>query len=312
MAKESATTQLADYLQHLLAERRMSPHTVSNYQRDLGHLQALLTEQGLKHWQQLQSHHIRELIAARRQAGLGASSLHRLLSSIRGFYRWLQKHHLADHDPSAGIKAPKREQKLPQVLEIEEVGQLTEAPLHSLDPNDPLVRRDSAIMELFYSSGLRLSELAQLERYDYDPGERAVTIRHGKGNKQRRVPVGRLAAEAIQKWLKLRPQIASSDSRALFVSQRGQALSVRSIQARLNHWAKLSGVNKPVHPHLLRHSFASHMLQSSGDLRAVQELLGHADISTTQIYTHLDYQHLAKVYDQAHPRAQTKAGKTKS
>ncbi|MDD9892841.1 MAG: tyrosine recombinase XerC [Gammaproteobacteria bacterium] len=299
----TAPTQLADYLQHLLAERRMSPHTVSNYQRDLKHLEKLLASEGLNAWQQLQVHHIRELVAERRRDGLGAASLHRLLSSIRGFYRWLQRHHYADHDPSTGIKAPKREQKLPQVLEIEEVGQLAETPEHSQDPNNPVAIRDRAILELFYSSGLRLSELAQLEKYDYDPGGRNVSIRHGKGNKQRNVPVGRLAANAIQAWLKVREQLAKPDSRALFISKRGGALSPRSIQARLDYWAKQSGVNKPIHPHLLRHSFASHMLQSSGDLRAVQELLGHADISTTQIYTHLDYQHLAKVYDSAHPRA---------
>lgn len=298
-----AGQQLADYLQQLLAERRMSPNTVSNYQRDLTHLHQLLTQNSLEHWSHIQGHHIRELISDRRRDGLSASSLHRLLSSIRGFYRWLQRHHLADHDPSTGIKAPKREQKLPQVLEIEEVGQLADAPQHSLEPNSPISIRDRAILELFYSSGLRLSELAQLEQYDYDPGGRTITIRHGKGNKQRNVPVGRLAANAIQDWLKVRSSLAHAQSRSLFVSKRGGALSPRSIQARLDHWAKLSGVNKPVHPHLLRHSFASHMLQSSGDLRAVQELLGHADISTTQIYTHLDYQHLAKVYDKAHPRA---------
>lgn len=298
----SAKQQLADYLQHLRAERRMSPHTVSNYQRDLNHLQQLLDHEGLKSWPQLQNHHIRQLIAERRRDGLGAASLHRLLSSIRGFYRWLQKHHLAEHDPSTGIKAPKREQKLPQVLEIEEIGQLVDTP----NSNDPLALRDHAIIELFYSSGLRLSELAQLERFDFDPGERSLNIRHAKGNKQRRVPVGKLAAQALQGWLKVRGQLAKADSQALFVSQRGSGLSVRSIQARLDHWAKRSGVDKPIHPHLLRHSFASHMLQSSGDLRAVQELLGHADISTTQIYTHLDYQHLAKVYDQAHPRAKRK------
>jgi len=280
----------------------MSPHTVSNYQRDLNHLQQLLESEGLKAWPQLQNHHIRQVIAERRRDGLGAASLHRLLSSIRGFYRWLQKHHLAEHDPSTGIKAPKREQKLPQVLEIEEIGQLADTP----NSNDPLALRDHAIIELFYSSGLRLSELAQLERFDFDPGERSLNIRHAKGNKQRRVPVGKLAAQALQAWLKVRGQLAKPDSQALFVSQRGSGLSVRSIQARLDHWAKRSGVDKPVHPHLLRHSFASHMLQSSGDLRAVQELLGHADISTTQIYTHLDYQHLAKVYDQAHPRAKRK------
>lgn len=302
----AATQQLANYLQHLRAERRMSTNTVSNYQRDLGHLSQLLNTHSLKSWQQLQAHHIRELIADRRREGLGAASLHRLLSSIRGFYRWLQRYQHADHDPTTGIKAPKREQKLPQVLEIEEVANIAEAPQHSAQANEPIALRDRAIMELFYSSGLRLSELAQLERYDYDPGERAVSIRHGKGNKQRRVPVGRIAAQAIQDWLKVRGQMAQANSPALFVSKRGSGLSVRSIQARLDHWAKLSGVNKPVHPHLLRHSFASHMLQSSGDLRAVQELLGHADISTTQIYTHLDYQHLAKVYDKAHPRARRK------
>ena len=300
----SAAQQLADYLQHLRAERRMSPHTVSNYQRDLKHLQQLLDDQGLTTWKKLQVHHIRELIADRRRDGLGASSLHRLLSSIRGFYRWLQRHHLVDHDPSTGIKAPKREQKLPQVLEIEEIGQLADTPTAS--SAEPIALRDHAIIELFYSSGLRLSELAQLERYDFDPGERSLNIRHAKGNKQRRVPVGKLAAQALQRWLKVRGQLALADSPALFVSQRGGALSVRSIQARLDHWAKRSGIDKPIHPHLLRHSFASHMLQSSGDLRAVQELLGHADISTTQIYTHLDYQHLAKVYDKAHPRAKRK------
>lgn len=301
-----AQRQLADYLQHLRAERRMSPHTISNYQRDLKHLQTKLSSQGYKHWQQIQSHDIRELIAERRWLGLGAASLQRLLSSIRGFYRWLQRQQYADKDPSTGIKAPKREQKLPQLLEIEEIAKLATAPSQAPQTNQPLQARDTAILELFYSSGLRLSELAQLEIYDYDPSARSVLIRQGKGNKQRRLPVGRTAAKALLAWLKLRPELAATDCRRLFVSQRGQGLSPRSIQARLEHWAILSGINKNVHPHLLRHSFASHMLQSSGDLRAVQELLGHADISTTQIYTHLDYQHLAKVYDQAHPRARKK------
>jgi len=243
---------------------------------------------------------IRGFIAKSFRSGLSGTSIQRNLAAIRALYRWLQREGFAQNNPADGIRPPKSKKKLPKVLDVDEIARLLELP-----GDTPLVVRDRAIMELFYSSGLRLAELANLRWSDLSLRAGLVRVT-GKGNKTREVPVGRKAQEALSDWRQHWSKLADPDVLQIFVSQRGGALSVRSIQARLSHWSKKQGIWKRVHPHMLRHSFASHLLESSGELRAVQELLGHADISTTQIYTHLDFQHLAKVYDQAHPRAKKK------
>jgi integrase/recombinase XerC len=223
-----------------------------------------------------------------------------VLSAIRSLFRWMLREGLAEHNPATPVRAPKSGRHLPATLDADSIGQLLEIPCDT-----PLAIRDKAIMELFYSSGLRLSELAGLRWEQLDLGSGMVTVT-GKGNRTRMVPVGRMAKQALLEWRKSRVEFASFEQPNVFVSQRGNPISPRTIQARIRHWAKHQGIPQNIYPHLLRHSFASHMLESSGDLRAVQELLGHADISTTQVYTHLDFQHLASVYDKAHPRAKKK------
>jgi len=220
--------------------------------------------------------------------------------ALRSFFRWMLREGIAQHNPAEAVRAPKSPRHLPATLDADMIGQLLDIPTDT-----PLAVRDKAMMELFYSSGLRLSELAGLHWLQLDLSSGMVTVT-GKGNRDRMVPVGRIAVEALLEWRKVRGQYAAFEEPHVFVSQRGKPISPRTIQARVRYWAKRQGMPQNVYPHLLRHSFASHMLESSGDLRAVQELLGHADISTTQIYTHLDFQHLAKVYDKAHPRAKKK------
>ncbi len=289
---------IAQFGCHLKDERHLSRHTRQAYARDLDAFCRLAgdTEPG-----KLTENDIRAFIAKRHRQGLNGRSLQRLLSSIRAFYRWLLREGLVQHNPATGVRAPKHARKLPKTLDADAVAQLLDIPTDT-----PLAIRDKAIMELFYSSGLRLSELAGLswDRIDLRSGTVRVT---GKGNKTRIVPVGRIAGDALLAWRKVRANFAGLEEATVFVSQRGRPLSVRAIQQRLLHWAKVRGLEHRVHPHMLRHSFASHILESSGDLRAVQELLGHADISTTQVYTHLDFQHLAKVYDKAHPRAKKRS-----
>ncbi|MDT8319010.1 MAG: tyrosine recombinase XerC, partial [Xanthomonadales bacterium] len=247
--------------------------------------------------ERVSEHEVRSLVARLHRKGLGARSLQRLLSAIRSFYRWAMREGLANHNPAASVQAPKTARKLPQTLDIEAVAQLLD-----IRDQSPLALRDKAIMELFYSSGLRLAELATLRWDAIDRTGGLITVT-GKGNRTRLVPLGRCAGDALDNWRKVRGQFGGFEHPQVFLSSRGQPISRRTIQARIRHWARKQGLPQKIHPHLLRHSFASHLLESSGDLRAVQELLGHADISTTQIYTHLDYQHLAKVYDRAHPRA---------
>ena len=289
------------YLQHLAAERRLSPHTVAAYQRDLSNLCKLAGDISLA---DLEITDIRGAIVKLRGQSLAASSVARQLSSWRGFYTFACRRLGYASNPCIGLRPPKAARALPQVLSPDVCTQLlngaTDAAL-----DDALQARDRAMFELFYSSGLRLSELSALDLNDLDLkiGETQVT---GKGRKTRIVPVGRQALTAITAWMKHRLPLARNNTPALFVSQRGSRLTPRSIQLRLNRWAMQAGLGQHVHPHMLRHAFATHVLQSSGDLRAVQEMLGHASISTTQIYTHLDWQHLAKVYDQAHPRARKK------
>lgn len=291
---------LQPFLDHLAHERRLSPNTVSAYRRDLDSFASGLQRIDIDDPAEVNEHQIRALIAQRHRQGLGPRSIQRLLSSIRSFYRYLMREGLAGGNPAAAVKAPKAPKKLPQTLDTDAVARLLD-----FEANTPLAIRDKAIMELFYSSGLRLSELASLRWDELDLASGLVRVT-GKGNKTRMVPLGSVAAAAIEEWRKVRGNFAGFEEPCIFVSSRGTSISVRSIQARIRFWAKKQGLPQQVHPHLLRHSFASHMLESSGDLRAVQELLGHADIATTQVYTHLDFQHLASVYDKTHPRAKKK------
>jgi integrase/recombinase XerC len=292
---------LEGYLAQLRQERRLSPHTTDAYGRDVGTLLELCGETPL---QDLEVHHVRRFVARLHAGGLGGRSLARLLSAWRGFFAYLARDHGFTRNPAAGVRAPKSPRTLPKALSPDEARQLV-----SIEGDDPFTVRDRAIFELFYSSGLRLSELTGLTAGELNFSDATVRV-VGKGNKTRIVPVGSHALQAIRAWLELRPGIAAQDERALFVNQRGRAISPRVVQARLRAWGIRQGLPANIHPHMLRHSFASHVLQSSGDLRAVQEMLGHASISTTQVYTHLDFQYLAKVYDQAHPRAKRKPSKS--
>ena len=278
----------------------LSEHTRSAYQRDLDHLQHFCDKQDIDKWTALDGRQVRGFIAWRHRQGTGGRSLQRNLSAIRSFYRYLIDEGKASNNPAEGIIAPKTERKLPKVLDADQTSQLVE-----INEQDDLAIRDRAILELIYSSGLRLAELININMGDIDFGDRIITVT-GKGKKMRSVPVGRHAIKAINNWLKIRQTMVNENEDALFISNRGKRISPRSVQERLRQWAIKQGLPSHVHPHMLRHSFASHMLESSGDLRAVQELLGHADISTTQVYTHLDFQHLAQVYDKSHPRAHRK------
>jgi integrase/recombinase XerC len=288
------------FLDHLRNERMLSPRTCNAYERDLALLLEDLAQQDVTELSAVCEHHIRALIARAHRRGMGGRTLQRLLSAIRSFYRWMMKEGWVNSNPAAAVRAPKAEKKLPATLDADAVTRLLD-----IREDTPLAIRDKAIMELFYSSGLRLSELTGLTWDQVDTASGMVRVT-GKGNKTRVVPLGGCAVDALLAWRKVRGQFADWDEPHVFVSRNGNPISTRTIQARIRHWAQRQGLPQQVHPHLLRHSFASHMLESSGDLRAVQELLGHADISTTQVYTHLDYQHLASVYDKAHPRAKKK------
>ena len=286
------------WLARLGSERKASPHTLSGYRRDLDKLLRYMQQQRLTAFEQLQPQHMRGFVAAEHRAGLSPKSLQRLLSSCRSLFRQLTREAVLSHDPLAGVRGPKVHRKLPQVLDVDEATALVEGDSH----DDALSVRDRAMLELFYSSGLRLSELTGLRWLDLDLDAGEVRVL-GKGSKTRIVPVGRHAVAALRA---LGDAEGRAPESAVFRGRNGAAISPRTVQARLKQLALRQGFAKRVHPHLLRHTFASHMLESSGDLRAVQELLGHADIATTQIYTHLDFQHLAKVYDAAHPRARRK------
>jgi integrase/recombinase XerC len=296
-------TRLDQFLAYLRNERGLSDRTRAAYRRDLDSLLDFLGKENITDPAKVSEHHVRAFVAGRHRQGLGGKSLQRLLSSVRGFFRWMLREGLVEQNPAISVRAPKSARHLPATLDADSIDRLLD-----IRDKSPLAVRDKAIMELFYSSGLRLSELAALtwDRLDLGSGMVSVT---GKGRRERMVPVGRKAAEALLEWRKARAAFAGLEEPAVFVSSRGKPISTRAIQSRIRHWATRQGLPQNVHPHLLRHSFASHVLESSGDLRAVQELLGHADISTTQVYTHLDFQHLAKVYDKAHPRAQKQARK---
>lgn len=291
---------LAAFLDYLHYERRLSPRTLAGYRHDLDEFLSWLRENAQTDWARVKSQHVRSYAAARHRRGLSPKSLQRHLSAIRAWFRFLLREGRVGSNPAEGVRAPKVGRRLPHTLDADQLGHLMELP-----GDAPLDRRDRAIMELFYSSGLRLAELVSLNVTDMQSSDGLLQVT-GKGSKTRRLPIGRFARKAIENWLTVRPQLAKAGEPALFVSQRGSRLSPRSVEARLRQRAIEQGMPTHVHPHMLRHSFASHVLESSGDLRAVQELLGHADISTTQVYTHLDFQHLAQVYDQAHPRAKRK------
>ena len=297
-----AATALLDarvetYLGHLSVERRLSPNTIENYRRDLNALTAWMGGAGVSSFKDLIGEHLRSFVAAEHRRGLSPKSLQRRLSALRSFFRYLLRNGELPGNPAQGLRAPKAPRKLPQVLDADEMTRLVEVPT-----DGPLGLRDRAMLELFYSSGLRLSELCALRWRELDLAESLVSVT-GKGNKGRIVPVGSHAVTALSEW---KSASAGKPDAPVFPGRGGATISPRAVQLRLRQLAQQQGIWKRVHPHLLRHSFASHVLESSGDLRGVQELLGHADIATTQIYTHLDFQHLAKVYDAAHPRARRK------
>ncbi|WP_240600236.1 tyrosine recombinase XerC [Lysobacter silvestris] len=277
----------------------MSAHTLDAYRRDLGEFVHWCEGQGIDDPARANANHIRAWIADGHRKELSAKTLQRRLSSCRSWFRWLLKNGVVAANPADGVRGPKAPRNLPQVLDVDEAVQLVE-----VDVDAALGLRDRAMLELFYSSGLRVSELCGLRWNALDLDSGLVTVT-GKGNKQRTVPVGSHACKALSAW---RGAMHSATDAPVFPGRGGAPITTRAVQSRMRQLAQRQGVYKRVHPHLLRHSFASHMLESSGDLRAVQELLGHADISTTQIYTHLDFQHLAKVYDGAHPRAKRKTG----
>ena len=295
-AGHSENDNLARYLSYLATERRLSRHTCDNYARDV---QALLELAGTTPLKDLQVQHIRRYVAQLHARGLSGKTLARMLSAWRGYYHYLARSHGISHNPCQGLRAPKSAKHLPHALSPDEANRLVEIPVEKSQ-----ALRDKAILELFYSSGLRLSELSGLRVEDVNLDDATVRVT-GKGNKTRIVPIGSHAISAIRAWLEERNKSFGSQS-ALFPGKTGKPLSQRAIQYCVSQWAAKQGVSGNVHPHVLRHSFASHVLQSSGDLRAVQEMLGHASISTTQVYTHLDFQYLAKAYDKAHPRAKKK------
>ncbi len=284
------------FIDHLRA-RHYSPRTLALYAGDLERLAACAGERPPE---ALQPHDLRRCLAQLHARGHAPRSLARILSAWRRFYTWLSREGRVTANPCSGLRPPKGEKRLPHTLTPDALAHLLDGPAEA----DPLELRDRAMFELMYSSGLRLAELVGLDLADVDHTSGEVTVT-GKGRKTRIVPVGRAALAALSAWLKVRPQLAR-DEAALFVGARGARISPRVVQARLKRLARVRGLHEHIHPHALRHSFASHVLQSSGDLRAVQEMLGHASLSTTQVYTHLDFQHLAKVYDQAHPRARKK------
>ncbi len=281
------------FLTYLRDVRRLSPHTLDNYRRDLLSLSRHADKAG-RGAAELEEADIRGWVSALHRRGLAGSSIQRSLSAARSFYNYLGRESGRPRNPAAAVQAPRRPRQLPKTLDADQVDRYL-----AFDEDTPIARRDRAMAELFYSSGLRLAELAAVNTADIDAHSRLLTVT-GKGNKTRTVPVGTMALEAIRRWLEVRPD---GDAEALFTSTRGGRISPRTIQVRLRLQGRRAGMHQDVHPHMLRHSFASHMLESSGDLRAVQELLGHANISTTQVYTHLDFQHLSRVYDAAHPRA---------
>ena len=302
---------IQQFLQHLTVERRLAARTVAMYSEALLRLQASAQAAGVD-LQAAQTHHIRSWVAQLRSRGLAPRSIAIALAAWRGLYRWWGRQGLVQANPVEGIRPPKAPKPLPKALSVQQAVALAE---HRTEHSSPaLAARDHAIAELLYGCGMRIGELMGLDvqatassRGWIDAPDATAHVL-GKGSKRRSLPVGAPALTALQAWLAERPTLASMGETALFVSQRGTRLSPNQLRLRLQAMAQQSGLPTRVHPHMLRHSYASHLLQSSGDLRAVQELLGHASISTTQVYTKLDHQHLSKIYDAAHPRAKRKPG----
>ncbi len=291
---------LEQFLHYLATERQLSPHTLDNYSRDLTRFLDFVEAENLGEWGEVDDKNVRQFVAKIHRQGLAGASIQRMLSAIRSFYRFLSRERVVEKNPGLSVQAPKSPRKLPSTLDADQMVQLLDIPII-----DAVSARDAAIMELIYSSGLRISELVGLDMHSLDLADKSLRVT-GKGSKTRMLPIGGKAVNAVESWLDYRHEFADYAENALFVSKRGSRISVRAVQQRMDYWGKRLGVQGKVHPHRLRHSFASHMLESSGDLRAVQELLGHEDISTTQIYTHLDFQHLMQVYEGAHPRAHKK------
>ncbi len=307
----AALEWVARFRRYMSSERRLSPHTDSNYARDLRALVKFCEKAQLEEWGALDSQHVRAFAAQSHSRGLSPRSIQRRLSAVRSFYEFLIKQNKdrqekpeersgVTRNPAVDVRAPKAAKRLPETLDPDQMARLLEIPA-----GDQLVTRDRAIMELLYSSGLRLAELVGLDVVGLDLRDRMVKVR-GKGNKERSVPVGSIAIQALEKWLQERSALVKPGEPALFVSRRGRRLGARAVQKLVAQWAIRQGLNMHVYPHLFRHSFATHLLESSRELRGVQELLGHASISTTQVYTHLDFQHLARIYEASHPRARAR------
>ncbi|AWL13369.1 Tyrosine recombinase XerC [Saliniradius amylolyticus] len=297
---EAIAQGLETFLAHLKYERNLSPRTLENYRRQLNAAAQVLQ---LDDWQALTRDGVRRVLAEAKRQQLKPRSIALRLSALRALGDYLVLQGKLSANPAAGVQAPKQGRPLPKQLPVDEMSQLL-----AFEPgNDPLAIRDKAIMELAYGCGLRLAELETLSLPQISPDKTQIRV-WGKGRKERQLPIGKTAAQCLKQWLKVRGQLSAAGEMAVFVSKNGQRLGRRQIAKRMEHWAKHQGLNQPVHPHKLRHSFATHVLESSGDLRAVQELLGHANLSTTQVYTHLDFQHLAQVYDKAHPRARKNKG----
>jgi integrase/recombinase XerC len=293
--------ELAAFLERLTTERRLSPHTAAAYEHDLRALLEFLEREQVASFKELDSFGVRRFAAESHRKGLSARSVARRLSAVRTFMNFSIETGVLKSNPGVHVQAPKAPRRLPATLDADQV-----ASLLAISGDDPETLRDRAMLELFYSSGLRLAELVSLDLGDVDAADRTVRVT-GKGRKTRVVPVGKKALAALHDWRSVRGELAHAGETALFVGRRGQRISPRTVQKRVNEWAKRQGAPTGVHPHMLRHSFATHLLESSRNLRAVQELLGHASLSTTQVYTHLDFQHLASVYDQAHPRARRRS-----
>lgn len=291
------TVRIDQFLEHLRSERRMSAHTIKNYAIDLRKFAEFCADSVAGDWDDVLPGDIRAFAAASHRKGLAARSIQRRLSAVRTFFEYLRREKAVASNPATDISAPKGPKNLPGTLDPDQMARLLDIP-----GSEPLAIRDKAMLELLYSSGIRLAELVMLDLGELDAADATVRVT-GKGARTRIVPVGRHALNAIAAWRKIRVKIADLDEQALFVSRNGRRLSPRSVQQRVRYWAKRQGIDARVYPHLFRHSFATHLLESSRDLRGVQELLGHADISTTQVYTHLDFQHLAQIYDSSHPRA---------
>ncbi|HCE3721267.1 TPA: tyrosine recombinase XerC [Vibrio parahaemolyticus] len=293
---------LERFYEFLRSEKGLSLHTQRNYKQQLETMAQHLAEMGLKDWSQVDAGWVRQLAGKGMREGMKASSLATRLSSLRSFFDFLILRGEMSANPAKGVSAPRKKRPLPKNLDVDEVNQLLE-----VNEDDPLAIRDRAMMELMYGAGLRLSELVSVDVRDVQlrSGELRVI---GKGDKERKVPFSGMATEWVGKWLRVRGDLAAPGEPALFVSKLGTRISHRSVQKRMAEWGQKQSVASHISPHKLRHSFATHMLESSNNLRAVQELLGHENISTTQIYTHLDFQHLAQAYDQAHPRARKKNG----